>query len=87
MRTTVTIDDGILDQAKHLAVREGRTMGSVLEDALRMFLERAEVRPAAPLALPVFRGRPGLRPGVDLDDREALYDLLDQDDDEDAAGQ
>jgi len=77
MRTTVTIDDHLLEQAKLLAVRQGRPIGSVLEDALRVLLARIEEGKERKVELPVFRGGRGLRPGVDLEDKEALYDLLD----------
>lgn len=77
MRTTVTIEDHLLAEVKQLAVRSDRTLGSVLEDAIRVYLKRV-AKPASPdFELPVFTGRPGLQPGVDLDDREAIYDLLD----------
>ena len=78
----MTIDDGLLESAKHLAIQEGRTVGSVLEDALRMLLARREEPRAGGVRLTVFNGQLGLQPGVDLDDREALYDLLDEPDDE-----
>jgi hypothetical protein len=35
MRTTVSIDDELLAAAKRLARREGRTVGQVVEEALR----------------------------------------------------
>lgn len=79
MRTTVTIDDHLLEEVKLLAVRQGRTMGSVLEDAVRLLLERSEASTRRSVNLPVFAGELGLRPGVDLEDRDALYDLLDED--------
>lgn len=74
MRTTVTIDDHLLAEAKALAARTGRPLGAVVDDALRVLLvERAATR--APVEIPTYGGS-GLQPGVDLDDKEALAELL-----------
>ncbi len=76
MRTTVTIDDGLLADAKVLAARTHRTLSSVLEDALRELIARSDAAPDAPeVALPS-HGSGGVRPGVDLLDREQLAELL-----------
>jgi hypothetical protein len=77
MRTTVRIDDGLLAEAKTHALQSGRTLGSVIEDALRESLDRRRRRKAArPPELPVSRGG-RLLPGVDLDDSAALLELMD----------
>ncbi|MDP3969159.1 MAG: ribbon-helix-helix protein, CopG family [Nocardioides sp.] len=76
MRTTVTIDDELLARAKVRAAETRTSLGSVLEDALRAHLDE-QVAPSAPAVLPVFRPTtPGLLPGVDLDDSDALARLL-----------
>ena len=74
MRTTVTIDDDVYRQTKEVAARTGRSVGSVVEEALRAALARHMDTPAAPTSLPTSPG--GLRPGVDLDDSAALLDLM-----------
>ncbi|GAA3620456.1 hypothetical protein GCM10022199_26170 [Marihabitans asiaticum] len=77
MRTTVTIDDGLLAEAKILAAREHRTIGSVLEESLQDLLDRRAVRGPVPAGLPTFTPeRPGLRDGVDLEDRDTMDQLL-----------
>lgn len=77
MRTTVSIDDALLQAARERAARSRRSLGDVIDDALRVLLaERDTARPA--VSLPTFGGS-GLRPGVDLEDKDALTDLLDQD--------
>ena len=38
MRTTVDIDDGLLERAKRLALKENRTLGAVLGHALTAYL-------------------------------------------------
>lgn len=76
MRTTIRLDDQLLSEAKQLALRTGRTLTAVIEDAVREMLARqqqAAVRP--PVRLPTASGN-GLQPGVDLDDSAALLDLM-----------
>lgn len=76
MRTTVNIDDRLLAEAKVLAARTSRPLGAVLDDALRALLLRGD-DDAGPIEfrLPT-HGRGGLQPGVDLDDKEALAELM-----------
>lgn len=76
MRTTVNIEDGLLAEAKVLAARTSRSLGSVVEDALRAMLRRdADERAHSDFRLPT-HGRGGLQTGVDLDDKEALAELM-----------
>jgi hypothetical protein len=77
MRTTVTIDDELLSEVKLIAARTHRTIGSIMEDALRKLIaEQRESPVGSPVALPVFRyNKPGLQPGVDLLDKEQMADL------------
>lgn len=76
MRTTVRLDEELLASAKKLAVENGRTLTSVLEDALREMLARRSQRPTRRrVRLKTVKGD-GLRPGVDLDDTAALVDLM-----------
>ena len=78
MRTTLNIDDELLKQAKASAGREGRTLTSVVEDSLReSFARRQAARGRPPVDLPTFRGRGGVRPGVDLDDNASVRAMLD----------
>jgi hypothetical protein len=61
MRTTVDLDDAMLDRAKHLALREGRTLSSVVSEALAAYLgARKQAQKAAPFELLV-RGHPRAR--------------------------
>jgi hypothetical protein len=76
MRTTVRLDEHLLQQAKQRALDSGTTLTAVLEQALRESLAQ---KPAAarskPLRLKTFRGN-GVRAGVDLDDSASLLDLM-----------
>jgi len=79
MRTTIRLDDGLLEDAKRLAAEQGTTLGEVIEDAVRERVLRARARAGpAPVDLPVFRGGQGPAPGVDLDDNASVRDLLDE---------
>lgn len=74
MRTTIAINDELLDAAKSAAQRRGYTLGQLMEEALR----RELARPATPPPpVPVFRRGTGPRPGVDLRSNRALAELLD----------
>lgn len=76
MRTTIRLDDGLLRQAKEIAARSDRSVGAVIEEAVReSFARRARDSREGRVALPTFRGR-GLQPGVDLDDSAGLLDLM-----------
>ncbi len=80
MRTTITIDDELLREVKRLAAGSGKSLTSVIEDALRAALSRQR-RPerSERVSLPTFDGH-GLQPGVDVDDSAALLDLMESDD-------
>jgi len=81
MRTTLNVDDDLLRGAKELAARTGRTLTSVLEDALRKVLNRsARGASRRRVKVPVSDQRPGLCPGVNLDHAAALLDLMEQPD-------
>ncbi|MCU0314057.1 MAG: type II toxin-antitoxin system VapB family antitoxin [Solirubrobacteraceae bacterium] len=78
MRTTITIDDDLLREAKQRAAAEGRTLSDLVGEGLRERLARHEAPPPRPFRLVTFGGR-GLRPGVDLSSNAAVLDLLDED--------
>jgi hypothetical protein len=80
MRTTVSLDDDLLAEAKQVAARTGRSVSAVVEDALRESLRRRRHTTRRAVELPVF-GEGGTQPGVDLDDTAALLDLMERDDD------
>ena len=77
MRTTLTIDDYLLSEAKAVAARTHRTIGSVFEDALRLMLARADDTRSTTRAVSLpSDGGSGLRPGVDLENKEQIAELL-----------
>ena len=76
MRTTIRLPDDLLKEAKRLAAESDRTLTSVIEDALRAALARAEEKEdGGPPKLTTF-GRGWTLPGVDLDDSASLLDRM-----------
>ena len=75
MRTTLDLDDALIRKAKSRATDEGTTLTALIEEALRRYLA-----PAPPTGKPfrlkllTKRGRPV--PGVNLADRDALYERM-----------
>ena len=76
MRTTIRIDEDLYRRAKAQAARTGRTVSEVIEDAVRDAL-RPRARDRQLSELPVYGGS-GVLPGVDLGDRVALLDRMDE---------
>jgi Arc/MetJ family transcription regulator len=78
MRTTFLIDDALYRDVKSVAATDGRTVTSVVEEALRALLrERGEGHARGTYAVEA-HGHGGLLPGVDLNNSAALLDLMDQ---------
>jgi hypothetical protein len=83
MRTTIRIDEQLLKEAKQLAARRGKSLTSIIEDALRESLARQhEAGQRERVRLITFSGK-GLLPGVDLDDSATLLDLMESSNDPD----
>ncbi len=76
MRTTINIDDHLLAEAKIVAARTSRSLGAVVDDALRALLTRDPLMSDAPKWTFPTSGDGGVRAGVDLEDKESLADLL-----------
>jgi hypothetical protein len=73
-RTTLTLHDDLLRDLKRRAAEEGCTLGALVERLLRSALAPTR-RPKFKLRWKTERGR--IQPGVNLDDRDALWDLMD----------
>jgi len=78
MRTTIRLNDELLAQAKEAAMKSGRTLSAVIEDALRLALaSKKEHSKRRRVRLPS-SGSGGLRPGVNLDSTAELLDIMDE---------
>jgi predicted transcriptional regulator len=77
MRTTIRMDDDLLEAAKAAAAGAGQTLTRFIEDAVRRQLAvRDHVESASQVDLPLFSGD-GVHAGVDIDSNAALLDLMD----------
>jgi glycerate kinase len=77
VRTTVRIDDQLYRRVKERAAREGRTVASVLEDAVRIGIDDANNTQSDDFVTPTY-GRGGLIAGVDLTSNAAWREALDE---------
>lgn len=75
MKTTIEIQDELLRAAKGKAAEEGVPLRRIIETALRRFLGQAGPDQGRyRLRWRTEKGK--LQPGVNLEDREALFDLM-----------
>jgi predicted transcriptional regulator len=75
MRTTITIDDHLLDEVRRRAAERRQTVSQVIEDSVREALVRQQESDRRPFVVhPVDAGE--TQPGVDLDDNAALLALM-----------
>lgn len=78
MRTTVRLDDALLERARQEAHRRGVTLTALIEQGLRAVLRRPQKQPDRPrVSLPVCRAGGGTLPGIDLNDSSTLLDQMD----------
>jgi hypothetical protein len=77
MRTTVRLEESLLQRARQEAERRGVTLTSLLEQGLQLALRRPLRRSERSIvALPECRAGGGLMAGVDLNDSASLLDRL-----------
>jgi hypothetical protein len=74
-RTTLTLEDDVASRLRDEARRQGRPIKDVVNDALRAGLGRAAEEASSRYRVPA--RDMGLRPGISLDDVQALLDQLD----------
>jgi len=82
MRTTVRLDDRLLEQAKREARRRGDTLTALITEGLRLVLAGStpgtSQRPLR-VQLPVCRVGGGVRPGIDLDNSADVLKVMEDD--------
>jgi|CXWL01.1.fsa_nt_gi hypothetical protein len=76
MRTTVAIDDPILDEIKAIQAQEGKGLGELLNELLILALALREKKEVAIEPFEWISKDMGT-PLVDLNDKEALWAVLD----------
>ncbi len=77
MKTTLELDDRLLERAKRYAAARGTTLRAVVEEALQARLApRARGTEPYRFTPPTVRG--SRQPAVDVSDRNTLYDLFDE---------
>jgi Ribbon-helix-helix protein, copG family len=74
MRTTLAIDDDLLRQLKENAASQGKTLAALVNDLLRHALNVQSQRQYYKLDLEGWDSQP--QPGVDILDRDKLFDLM-----------
>ena len=76
MRTTIRLDDQLLEMTKQYALSHGKTFTAIVEDALReKLMTRSPIKKQSRIKLKTVTGK-GVNPGIDLDDSSSLLDVM-----------
>ena len=76
MRTTIRLDDQLLEKAKQYALAHGTTFTAIVEDALReKLMNRPLTKKQSHVKLKTVKGK-GVNAGIDLDDSASLLDVM-----------
>ena len=76
MRTTIRINDDLLKIAKKHAADEGRTLTSLIEEALSLIVAKPKARKRRRVELPVSEASGGVLPGIDLNRSSDLEEAM-----------
>jgi hypothetical protein len=76
MRTTVRINDNLLERAKKQAADEGRTLTSLIENGLALILVKPKADRRERVELPVSKASGGVLPGVALNRTSDLEEVM-----------
>jgi hypothetical protein len=76
MRTTIRLNNDLLKRAKKRAADEGRTLTSLVEDALVLILSKARSSRRKRIELPVSKATGGVLPGIDLNRSGDLEEVM-----------
>ena len=77
MKTTLNIDDSVIQRLREEAARRGTTMSALVEAVLRRVLAAPEADEPPP-ALPTLPSWNGGQELVDISDRDALYRAMEE---------
>jgi hypothetical protein len=78
MRTAMNLPDSLMERVRRKADREGRTVTSLMEEALRDLVNKDRDTLPEVTPLPTWSA-PGQRMQIDIDDKDALWEVLDAD--------
>jgi hypothetical protein len=74
MKTTLNIDDTVMNRLRREAASQGKTMSELVEAGLRLLFQAGGRKSKPKLrSLPTWDGG---KPRVDIADRNALYDFI-----------
>lgn len=75
-RTTILLDDALYDRLKELSKKRGSTLKEILNNLLRSALASLGAKKTAVRVTIPLHKKNGARPGIDISDRNALYDFM-----------
>ncbi len=78
MKTTLNIDDSVMQRLREEAARRGITMSALVEAGLRRVLAEPASSEASPTELPPLPSWNGGEELVDISDRDALYRAMEE---------
>jgi len=78
MRTTVRLDDGLLEQAKREAADRRQTLTALIEQGLRLVLAQSQLAPHRKRVVLPRSGSGGVLPGIELYGNAALLDAVEE---------
>ena len=78
MKTTLNVDDSVMQQLREQAARRGATMSSLVEAGLPRVLAAPESAVQRPQTLPPLPSWDSGGRLVDIDDRDALYRAMEE---------
>jgi hypothetical protein len=78
LRTTIRLEESLLEQAKAEAARQNKTLTSLVEEGLHLVLKEAR-KPAdrKRTPMPVSKRTGGTWPGIDINNSADLLDIMD----------
>ncbi|MBF0493295.1 MAG: DUF2191 domain-containing protein [Deltaproteobacteria bacterium] len=78
MRTTIRMDDQLLQEAKTFAAKIGLSLTRLMEEGLKLRLKQAPAKgKSKKIKFPVSKGN-CIRPGININSNAELYDLMDE---------
>lgn len=76
IRTTIALEDGLMQRLREMAARQGKTFNQTLADIVAAYFRPKKRTAAFTLEWKVVKGRQP--PAIDPADRDQLYDYLER---------